>query len=392
MTKACSFSGFTATKSEQVQEVAACATAVGDITIQGDAFGSIDLSGVKQIFGDLTVVNATQAQTFLAPTLQLISGALTLSRNTILANVNLAQLTTVGTLEFNALPALTATGLTTGITSAEKVVISDTSLTSLEGINVFELKVFDVNNNKDIESIDSGLQSVTDTLNIAFNSDNVDVVLDQLTSANSVVFQSINSFSANNLTSINGSLAVSSSSVDKVQFKNLKSIGKSLTINENDDLEELDFPKLTEIGGALQILDNDKLRTFSGFDKLKTIGGSVSINGTFDNGTFESLQRIAGGFTLLTDGELSCDAFASLNKAGDIKGDKYVCSGTAGASSSSSSKKKSGSDSSDSSDSSSTSAGSSGSSSKTKASEGVASNGKVAAVFALAAAVGAAVY
>lgn len=156
-------------------------------------------------------------------------------------------------------------------------------------------------------------------------------------------------------------------------------------------MEEIDFPQLTDIGGALQISDNDKLRSFSGFDKLKTIGGSVSINGTFDNGTFASLQRIAGGFTLLTDGELSCDAFASLNKAGDIKGDKYVCSGTAGASSSSSKKK---SDSSNSSDSSatSTSSGSSASSSKTKASEGVASNGKVAAVFALAAAVGAAVY
>lgn len=390
MNLGCSFSKFTATKSDQVQQVAACETAVGEVTIYGDSFGSIDLTGVQQFYGDLTVLNATQAQSFLAPTLQLISGALTLSQNTILANVNLAQLTTVGTLEYNALPALTSTGLTSGITSAEQVVISDTSLTSLEGINVFELKVFDVNNNKDIESIDSGLQSVTDTLSIAFNSDNVDVVLDQLTSANSVFFQSINSFSANNLTAINGSLAVSSSSVDKVEFKNLKSIGKSLTINQNDDLEEIDFPKLTEIGGALQISDNDKLRSFSGFDKLKTIGGSVSINGTFDNGTFESLQRIAGGFTLLTDGELSCDSFASLNKAGDIKGDKYVCSGTAGASSSSSKKKNSDS----SSDSSSSASGSqaSGSSSSTRSSEGVASHGKGAAVFALAAAVGAAIY
>jgi len=287
------------------------------------------------------------------------------------------------------LPALQQTGLTSGLTSAEQVIIADTALTSLEGINVFELSVFNVNNNGDIESINSGLQSVTDSLSITYNSEKVDVLLEQLISANDVTFQSINSFSANNLTTINGSLAISSSSVDKIDFPALENINSSLTINKNDELEEIDFPKLTNIGGALQIADNDQLRTFDGFPKLKTIGGSVSINGTFDNGTFESLQKIAGGFTLLTDGELSCSAFAALNKAGDIKGDKYVCSGTAGVSSSSSAKKNS-----DSSASGSSSSGSSSSTSSSKKS-GAAStsnNGKFAAMFAAVAAAGAALY
>ncbi|EGW34960.1 3-prime end of extracellular mutant protein [Spathaspora passalidarum NRRL Y-27907] len=348
VTKDCSFSDFTATQSAQVAQVAACPTAVGDITIYGDAFGNIDLTGLEQVYGDLSIKNATKAAGVNAPTLQLVSGSLELNANTILSNLNLAQLTTVGTLNFNALPALETTGLTAGITSADSVIISDTGLSSLTGINVFELKTFNVNNNDQIETINSGLKRVTDTLDISYNAEKVDVTLDQLTGANNIILQSINSISAQNLTVANGSVAVSSSSVDKVQFKKLQTIGKSLTINKNDDLEELDFPKLTSIGGALEISDNDKLDSFDGFPQLKTIGGSVNMNGTFNNGTFESLQRVAGGFTLKTDGELSCQAFNKLNSNGDVKGDKFQCEDRVTTTSSSS--KKNGSTETDSSD------------------------------------------
>lgn len=67
--------------------------------------------------------------------------------------------------------------MTAGITSAESVVISDTGLSSLTGINVFKLKVFNVNNNDNIDTIDSGLQEVTDTIDISYNAEKVDVIL-----------------------------------------------------------------------------------------------------------------------------------------------------------------------------------------------------------------------
>ncbi|ODV80360.1 3-prime end of extracellular mutant protein [Suhomyces tanzawaensis NRRL Y-17324] len=336
----CSFSSFTATNNAQVASVAACATVVGDVTIQGAGLDTINLNGVKQIFGDLNIKNANLTTAINAPDLQLVSGDLNLEELQILSSLNLAQLTTVGTLQFNALPALERAGLTSGITTADSIVISDTGLTSLEGINVFKLKVFNVNNNKDIETIDSGLIAVTDTLSISYNSDNVDVILNQLTSANNLDLQRINSFSAGNLSAINDSLVITSSNVDKIEFKNLESVGKSLTIDQNGEVEELDFPKLTSVGGALQIGDNDQLKSFSGFPKLKTIGGSVNISGSFDNGTFPALSSVAGGFTLSSeDGDLSCKEFDKLNSSGDIKGDKYACSGAGGSSSSSSSKK-----------------------------------------------------
>lgn len=337
MAKACSFSNFTATASSQIALVAACATAVGDILISGSDLGLINLTGTQQIFGNLRL-NNTQATVFNAPTLQLVSGELSLSDSTILATVNLAQLTTVGSFVLNALPALELAGLTSGITSADEITISNTGLTSLDGINVYELKTFNVNNNLDIELIDSGLQSVTDTLSINYNSDKVEVVLDKLTSANNVDFQSIGSISAANLTSVNGSLTLESSYFDSFEFKQLKTIGSSLSINSNDELEDFDFPLLSSIGGALNIQDNEKLKSFSHFPKLALVGGSVNLDGAFDNGTFPSLQKVAGGFNLTTTGSLSCDAFVSLNKAGDIKGDQFYCEGTSSTISSSSSK------------------------------------------------------
>lgn len=351
-----------------MQSVAACATAVGDVTIQGDSFGSIELTGVEQFYGKLTIQNATKAETLNAPSLQLVSGDLVITANTVLSTLNLAQLTTVGTFNLNALPALEKTGLSSGITSADEIIISDTGLTSLDGINVYKLKVFNVNNNGDIESIDSGLQKVTDTLSISYNAEKVDVSLDDLTEANVVYLQSINSLSVSNLTKITGSLSLDSNSIDKIEFKGLESVGKSLSISENDDLEELDFPQLSSIGGALKIEDNEELSSFDGFPKLKTIGGSVVLSGKFDNGTFDSLNKVSGGFNLTSTGDLSCSDFTKLNKAGDIKGDKFYCRGASSTVSSSSSKKgnkngesTSGSDS-DSSDSSSSSSSSSHSS------------------------------
>lgn len=333
----CSFDDFTATENGQVRSVQACATAVGDVFISGSDIDQIDLTGVQEFYGDLKI-NGTKATVFNAPDLQLVSGELSLAQSTILATANLAQLTTVGTLHFDSLPALEKTGLASGITSAESITIANTGLHSLDGINVFRLKVFDVNNNGDIESIDSALQAVTDTLSINYNADKVEVSLDQLKSANNVVFEKISSLSTANLTTVNGSLSISKNTFESFEFKQLESIGKSLSITENDDLEEFDFPKLKSIGGALNIIDNENLKSFSYFDKLETIGGSVNIDGDFDNGTFPELNRVAGGFNLSTTGDLSCDSFTKLNSKGNVKGDKFYCRGASSTVSSSSSK------------------------------------------------------
>jgi hypothetical protein len=303
--------------------------------------------------------------------------------------LNLAQLTTVGSLNFVTLPALDTIGLVTGITSAESVIISDTRIKSLNGINVFKLKTFDINNNGEIDVINSGLQAVTDRINIADNNENVDVNLDQLTTANNFILGKVGSLSATNLTSVNGSLSIMSSNVGEIDLAKLSAIGASLTINKNDNLTEIDFPVLKSIGGALEIGDNSELKDFGGFPKLETVGGTVNLTGSFNNGSFESLTRVAGGFIINSKGgELSCSSFDKLNSQGVIKGDEYSCAGADGTSSSSSSKAG---------NSNGTSApSSSGSASSSSKSKNGASNsapsGKLAGLMTLFAAIGVALY
>lgn len=246
----------------------------------------------------------------------------------------MAQLTTVGTLTLRALPALEQTGLVAGITSAENITISDTGLTSLSGINVFKLAIFDVNNNKDIDTIDSGLQSVTNLINIAYNAEKVDVTLDELTTANTVYLQSINSFSFANLTTLNDSLTIQQSSIQNIEIKNLTTIGKSLTINDNVDLTDIEFPALTTIGGAFIIEDNTALNSITDFPKLKSVGGSVTVSGDLNNVTFASLNKVSGAFNLTSTGELSCNNFTNANKGLSVAGDTH-CNGAKDSSSSS---------------------------------------------------------
>lgn len=390
---ACSFSSFTATAPSQVAQVAACATAVGDIFITGDSFGSIDITGTQQIFGNFRINGTQKATVFNAPTLQLVSGELKISDATILATVNLAQLTTVGSLYYNALPALQDTGLTSGVTSAELVTFANTGLTSLSGINVSSLKVFDVNNNQDINSINSTLQAVTDNLSINYNSAKVAVGLDQLTQAKDISFQSIGSFSASNLTMINGSLSLDSNSFNSFDLNTLTRIGNSLSINKNDNLNSFNFSGLSYIGGALNIIQNSNLNDFSGFPNLTTVGGSVNLVGGFDNGTFPQLTKVAGGFNLTSTGKLTCAAFVKLNSNGGVKGDQFYCRGASSTVSSSSSKAGNANGGSQDTSAASGSSGSSGSSSTTRKSDGVSLGSAGLATFAaLFASVGAFLY
>lgn len=316
----CSFSKFTATASAQVAQIAACATAVGDVTIYGAGFGNIDLTGTEQFYGNLVISNATQVSAFNAPTLELVSGELTFNGSTILETINLAVLTTVGTLTINACSQLDTLDLTTGITSADNITIADTALTTLEGINVVELKIFNVNNNKDITTINSGLQSVTDSLAISYNAQGVNVTLDQLSSAYNIYLQDVGALSLSNLTTVNSSLVLDNCQFETLEIKNLTSIGNSLTITDNSDLTDISFPALTAIKGAFIIENDDSLSTIDGFPVLKSVSGSVSLDGSLDNVTFPELTKVYGSFNLTSTGELSCNQFEKENKDLTVSG------------------------------------------------------------------------
>ncbi|WPK25118.1 hypothetical protein PUMCH_002421 [Australozyma saopauloensis] len=137
---------------------------------------------------------------------------------------------------------------------------------------------------------------------------------------------------------VNGSLSLDSNSMESFNLNTLTRIGNSLSIDKNSKLTQFNFSSLGYIGGALNIVQNDQLTDFSFFPNLTTIGGSVNLVGGFNNGSFPSLSKVAGGFNLTSTGQLSCAAFVKLNGNGAIKGDKFYCQGASSTVSSSSSK------------------------------------------------------
>lgn len=302
-----------------------CETIIGDIYITGEAFTRIDMTGIQTIKGSLSVANATMVTSINLPDLGSVTGSLEFMSNTILSTLNLAKLTKVNKFKLSALPALEKMGLTTGITDAEEIIISDTDLMTLDGLLVKSVKTFVIDNNKQVSNVSIGLKSVTKLLSISFNSPDVKVVLNDLVEAGEVNFFGVDTLSAKSLVKTE-SLTISSSLIKSIYLPTLKVISKMLVIDGNSGLESLNFRDLKHVMATFQITNNESLLNFGGFRSLKVIGGSVIMKGNFERGSFPELQKISGGFLFETSGSSLCPYFDDLLQHGKIKGKKYRCS------------------------------------------------------------------
>ncbi|ODV96961.1 hypothetical protein PACTADRAFT_1544 [Pachysolen tannophilus NRRL Y-2460] len=321
----CTLTSYTATAQSELDDLASCDAIKGDLTIGGD-IATASISNIKAIYGDLTVYNATSLTSLTADSITTITGTLSLVDLTILSTASFAELSSVGAVYFVTLPALSSISLTTGITDAESIYISDTYLSSLDGFDATNVETFNINNNKNLDTIESSIETISSALDISYNSEDVDVKFDDLIWANNITFRDIASVSLSNLTTVNASLGFISSVMESIKVNSVETIGGTLTIENNEKLTELDFSKLTSIAGGFVIVNNTDLDTIDGFDDLETVGGAVEFEGSFSNASLPALKTVRGGFIVETDGDLDCTEFNDLDSDGVIEGDKYVCS------------------------------------------------------------------
>ncbi|ODV85633.1 hypothetical protein CANARDRAFT_28391 [[Candida] arabinofermentans NRRL YB-2248] len=337
----CSFKKtYTATAQSDLDELASCDAIKGDILITGD-IGSASIANVKAIYGSLSIYNATSLSSFAADSLTTITEQLEFYRLTILSTVSFGSLVSVGSINWVTLPALTATGFSASVTDCQSLYISDTQLNSLDGFNPTTLETFNVNNNLDLATIESDIESVSSSLSVSYNGENTEVVFDKLAWANNMTFYSVSSISMSNITVVNSSAGFFESNVESLDFSTLTKIGGDLSVENNEELTDVDFSSLTSVGGGFVFINNTQLESVDKFDKLKSIAGAVIIEGDFANFTLPKLTSVRGGFTLESTGDLDCDSFDELYSKGYIDGDKYTCSASTSTSSSSSSTKSS---------------------------------------------------
>lgn len=350
-TSECQYSkGYTATSQADLDKLN-CATLDGDLVIQGD-LSSASLASIEQIKGSLSIKNATNLKAFSADSLIAVSDTLTLTDLTVLETLTIPRLSKVGNLHLEVLPALEQLSFTSGLYDAKSVYISDTDLSSLKGLNLQNIETLDVNNNKNLQKIDIPLKTVSNSLGVTYNAEQVEVSFDDLIWANNITFRDVSSVSLDNLTTVNESLAFYNNSLDSIELDKLEKVGGSLSISNNSDLSEVEIPELTSIGGAFIIADNDDLEGITGFDSLKTVGGAITFKGKFTNATLSSLKSVKGGATITSTGDLDCGPFNKLSKKGAIQGKGYKCKSPHTSTSAKASKTKKGSSDDDSSSSS----------------------------------------
>ncbi|CCD22912.1 Ecm33p NDAI_0A07580 [Naumovozyma dairenensis CBS 421] len=361
----------TATAQADLDRYAGCETLVGNLTITGE-LGSAAIANVKELDGSLTINNATSLGAFSADSIQKITGALTLEGLTILDSASFGSLAQVGSITLQTLPAITT--FSSNLQNADDILISDTTLESVDGFSTLKkCSVININNNRYLTSFESALESISDSLQFSFNGDEANVTFDKLVWANNITLRDVQKASFAKLQKVNASLGFINNSIESIDLSKLTTVGQTFSVVSNDELTTLKCSNLTSVGGGLVVANNTDLKIINGLKNLATVGGAIVVTGNFTALDLSSLKSVRGGGDFETkSGNFSCSALKKLQSKGVIQGDSFVCKN--GAVSSSSSKASSKISSSKNSKATSTSSESSSSSTATSSTNGTSSS------------------
>ncbi|KAK9369292.1 hypothetical protein V1509DRAFT_483179 [Lipomyces kononenkoae] len=319
----CNETSITANAQSDLDNLSGCTTFGGDI-ILSPTLATATINGIQTINGNLICTNNTQITSITAPVLQTIGGTFQLQELTILNSLNFPRLTSVGSINWVTLPAVSGLGFTTGVTSCQDVYISDTDLNTLNGLSLTSVSKLDLNNNLNLNVVNMGLTEATYQVDISYNG-NTAISFPNLVWAYNLTFQDVSSISTPSLAVVNASYLLISNVFSSFSAPNLTTVG-GLSIDDNMSLTNMSFPKLTTVGGSgLQVANNTKLTSISGFPNLSTINGALDLEGNFTSASFPSLNLVRGAVNVDSNQNFDCSSFNSLNSNGGIRGNDYKC-------------------------------------------------------------------
>ncbi|KAH7025911.1 uncharacterized protein B0I36DRAFT_365555 [Microdochium trichocladiopsis] len=303
--------------------IAKCGDIDGSILISKDFSGDVNLGALEKIGGDLIALDNPNITSLTASFLGEIGGALQLKNLISMSSLQLQRLSTVDTIEWVTLRRLTGATLgTPGITKASSVLVADTTIKSLDGINVDNLSFLNLNNNRDIVTFKTNIKTISDQVIIDANGLKMQMEMPNLIWAANMTISNVTTFSAPALKTINGSASFSSNYFTSVTFPNLTKLEEgTFSFISNPQLKNLTMPLLTDIGGGFIVANNTALSQINGFSKLENIGGAIALRGSFENFTFPALDDVRGAaeITSTEDIKSSCDKFQA-DKGSEVQG------------------------------------------------------------------------
>ncbi|GIJ82403.1 3-prime end of extra cellular mutant protein [Aspergillus pseudoviridinutans] len=304
---------------------ASCSTIKGTIEIDQHISGAITFNSVKQIDGTLSCTGGANISTISAPMLNSIAEAFKLNGLTTLTTLSFPSLTSVGSIEWTALPQLQSLEFTKGVKEAGDVTITNTGLASLNGISLNTVGRFDITENTQLKSINiNNLKNATDLINFAGNLNSLEVELPNLSSGTNMTFRNVSAVSIPSLHNLTGQLGFWGDSFTSFSAPNLTSTG-DLVFNANTKLTNISMPALENVNGGFLITRNDKLSTID-VPSLQVVTGAVDFSGNFDEVNMPKLENVKGQFNLQSTGNFSCTSFDKAKSDKIIKG-AYKCKG-----------------------------------------------------------------
>ncbi|PQE13256.1 GPI-anchored cell wall organization ecm33 protein [Rutstroemia sp. NJR-2017a WRK4] len=321
--------------------LAACSTISGSILIGPNVVGPINIDGPEEVTGDFIAENAGGLTTIESSSIKTIGGDFTLTNLTTLSTLSFAKLTKVATIGWSALPALPQLTMGGPIGEAASVLITNTFLNTLDGINLDTVNTLNINNNNRLKTFSTQVGTIHDLLNIDSNGKDLDVSFPNLIWAANMTFRNCSSISIPSLATVNGSLGFYENYFKDLSAPNLTTVGNtangqgSLAFVANPSLANITIPGLTKVGGAFQIANNSALEDIS-FAKLATVGGAIDFSGNFSTPELPALNDVKGGFNMQSTAQIDCSGFKSEASSGNIQG-TFTCKTTADAKSGTSS-------------------------------------------------------
>lgn len=290
----CSTSGTTTIiASADATALASCTTYSGSVAIQtslstpkdSNGHQQIQVDKLQKIDGNLTITDSTDLAQVTFSSLKDITGACVFSFLPGLADVNMPALNSVSQMNLTALPLLQALNFgSVGVTKARSILISNTGLGSLDGLNNLEtVDALNINNNQALQNVTLKIVSVKTLVEIVDNNGlttGLNVNFPLLQTAQNMTFRNCSDIKLPALQNVTDDLGFYGNDFESFSAPNFTTC-RSLVFVDNPELTNISFPSAKSANGTFLIANNTKLDKIDGFPNLEVVGGALDFSGNF---------------------------------------------------------------------------------------------------------------
>lgn len=311
-------------------QIANCESVEGSVVIAPEAGQRINIGGrLTEIGGDLICRDNGFITDLSSASLETIGGEFMLRNLTALSTLGFTRLSEVGSINWATLTVLPELNFgNPGITEAESVVIADTFLESISGINVQSLSDMNINNNRRLTQFSTSIRSLSNVLNVQANGLDLEVEMPNLEWIANCTIANVTTFSVPSLATVNGSMRFDSNYFESFTAPNLTEVQDGdISFVSNPQLSNISFPALERIGGGLTIANNTELESIDGFGRLERVGGAIAFRGSFTDFRLPEINDVVGGAEILSTEEIQ-DACQRLDEeSGNVIQGEVNCRG-----------------------------------------------------------------